>query len=67
MNEITIPVWLLIVLIATNIVSIFVLVFLIGLICYIHDMIQVEIHCRKLGIKNEKNKKGERKHGRFIP
>ena len=55
---ISIPTWVLIVLIATNIIVWAVALFFGELVCYIHDMIQVERHYKRYF--KGKNKKGRK-------
>ena len=44
---IPIPIWIFVALIATNIFTILVIIGIINLICYIHDMIKVDVDMRK--------------------
>lgn len=55
MGEITIAIWVFVVLIVTNVFSVLLLVVLINGVCYIHDMLKVSIDMRKEA-KNGKTK-----------
>ena len=52
---ISIPIWLFVVLIVSNAIVLLLVVLLINLICYIHDMIETSVRMKRLE-KKEGNK-----------